>query len=73
MNKIEKFRELGLNEGVLRVIGEMHFEVPTEIQEKTIPLVLQGKDVIATASTGSGKTLVFSSVIVQNAVKNHTV
>src|SRR3989338_1499808 len=64
MHKIEKFRELGLNEGVLRVIGEMHFEVPTEIQEKTIPLVLQGKDVIGKSATGSGKTLAFGAAII---------
>jgi len=66
-----KFRRLGIGEHLLKSIEEHKFEEPTEIQEKSIPLILQGKDVIATASTGSGKTLVFSSVIVQNAVKNH--
>ncbi len=64
MHKIEKFRELGLNEGVLKVIGEMHFEEPTEIQEKAIPLVLAGKDVIGMSATGSGKTLAFGAAII---------
>ncbi len=64
VEKVEKFRELGLNEGILRVIGEMHFEEPTEIQAKSIPLVLAGKDVIGKSATGSGKTLAFGAAII---------
>jgi len=63
---MEKFRKLGIKDEVLRVLHEMKFENPTEIQEKTIPLVLDGKDVIAGAATGSGKTLAFGSAIIQN-------
>ena len=64
---MEKFRKLGITEPVLRSIKEENFEKPTEIQEKSIPLILAGKDVIAGAATGSGKTLVFASRIVENS------
>ena len=43
---------------------------PTEIQEKTIPLVLAGRDIIGGSATGSGKTLVFASSIIENLEKN---
>ena len=64
-----KFRKLGISESILKVIKEEKFEEPSEIQEKCIPLVLAGKDVIAGSATGSGKTLVFGSVIIQNSEK----
>ncbi|MEK6952263.1 MAG: DEAD/DEAH box helicase [Nanoarchaeota archaeon] len=66
-----EFKRLGISGHLLKSIEEHKFEEPTEIQEKSIPLILQGKDVIATSATGSGKTLVFSSVIVQNTMKNY--
>ncbi len=68
-NENYKFKELGINGNLLKSIKEHKFEQPSEIQEKAIPFVLQGKDVIATASTGSGKTLVFSAAIIQNIQK----
>jgi len=64
---IEKFKQLGISETILNALEEMGFEEPTEIQEKSIPLVLEGKDVIAGASTGSGKTLAFGCGIIENA------
>ncbi|MFA5258875.1 MAG: DEAD/DEAH box helicase [Candidatus Pacearchaeota archaeon] len=67
---MEKFRKLGLSEQILRSLKEHEFETPSEIQEKTIPLVIAGKDVIAGASTGSGKTLAFGSAIIQNCKKD---
>src|SRR3989344_4485005 len=69
-NKTHKFKSLGISEHLLKSIEEHKFEQPSEIQEKSIPLILQGRDVIAIASTGSGKTLAFSSVIIQNTLKN---
>jgi len=60
---MERFRKLGITEHVLESIQEQKFEKPSEIQEKAIPLVIEGKDVIAGAATGSGKTLVFASAI----------
>ena len=64
---MEKFRQLGIDESILKVIREQGFEKPSEIQEKTIPLVLKKKDIIAGASTGSGKTLSFSVGIIEHS------
>ncbi|MBC8494919.1 DEAD/DEAH box helicase, partial [archaeon] len=67
---MEKFKALGLNENLLRILGEMHFKEPTEIQEKAIPLALAGKDIIGGSATGSGKTLAFGASILQNIKYN---
>jgi ATP-dependent RNA helicase DeaD len=66
---MEKFEALGLCEHVLRVVSDKKFKAPTKIQEKTIPLVLEGKDVIAGSATGSGKTLAFGAGIIKNSDK----
>jgi ATP-dependent RNA helicase DeaD len=63
---MDKFRKLGIIEPILKSIEDEKFENPTDVQEKAIPLVLQGKDVIAGSATGSGKTLAFGSGIIQN-------
>jgi len=59
------FNELNLSEPLLKTIAAMHFEIPSEIQEKTIPLTLEGKDVIAGSATGSGKTLAFGACLIE--------
>jgi ATP-dependent RNA helicase DeaD len=64
---MEGFKKLGMVQPLLRAIEEEGFRKPTKIQEKTIPLVISGKDVIAGSATGSGKTLAFGSGIIQNA------
>src|SRR3989344_4091845 len=66
---MEEFKKLGLDEHVLRVISSKKFDKPTEIQEKTIPLILKGHDVIAGSATGSGKTLAFGAGIIKNVTK----
>ena len=67
---VNEFVKLGISNELLRALEDEKFEKPTEIQELSIPLVLQGKDVIAKASTGSGKTLAFGSTILQNTKKD---
>ena len=62
---MEKFRNLKLSENLLKAIKDLGFTEPTEIQEKTIPLVMEGKDVIGGSSTGSGKTLAFGAGIIE--------
>ena len=62
MNKI-KFSELGLSQEVLKGIEMMGFVSPSPIQEKAIPILLEGKDIIGQAQTGTGKTLAFGSVL----------
>lgn len=64
---VEKFKQLGISECTLEAIQRLGFEDPSEIQEKSIPLVLKGKDVIARASTGSGKTLAFGAGVIHNS------
>lgn len=54
------FHLLGLSESILRALVERGYETPTAIQAGVIPEVLAGKDVWATASTGSGKTAAFA-------------
>ena len=61
------FKELGLSQPILNVIEKEGFEEPTEIQRKSIPLVLEGKNVIAGSATGSGKTLAFGSGIIHKS------
>ncbi len=67
---MEKFRNLGINEPILKSIRETNFVEPSEIQEKAIPLVLAGRDLIAESATGSGKTFAFGAGILQKIEKN---
>jgi len=55
-----RFDELDLNEDVLQGIIAMNFKEMTPVQEKTIPVILEGKDLIACAQTGTGKTAAYS-------------
>ena len=66
---MENFRKLGIIEPILKSIKEQGFEEPSEVQEKSIPFVVQGRDVIAESATGSGKTLAFGAGIIQNCVR----
>ncbi|RLG14338.1 MAG: ATP-dependent helicase [Candidatus Nanohalarchaeota archaeon] len=66
---MEKFIKLGITEPVLKVIEDEKFEKPTDIQEKAIPVVLEGKDIIAASATGSGKTLAFAVGILKTTEK----
>ncbi|WP_055448876.1 DEAD/DEAH box helicase [Lacinutrix mariniflava] len=59
------FKDLKLNRPLLRAIAEKGYDNPTLIQERTIPLVLDKKDVIASAQTGTGKTAAFALPILQ--------
>ena len=55
-----KFTQLGLNESLLKAVKEQGYDTPTPIQAKAIPLVIEGKDVLAAAQTGTGKTAGFT-------------
>ena len=59
------FSKLGVNPKIISVLDEKKFVVPTAIQEKVIPLVLEKKDVMAQAQTGSGKSASFVLPVLQ--------
>ena len=61
----QDFRSLNIEKPILRAIKRMGFEEPTPIQTETIPLLLDGRDVIAQAQTGTGKTAAFGIPIIQ--------
>ncbi|WP_047545056.1 DEAD/DEAH box helicase [Psychroserpens sp. Hel_I_66] len=54
------FKDLGLSEPLLRAISKKGYTTPSPIQEKAIPPVLEGRDVLASAQTGTGKTAGFT-------------
>jgi ATP-dependent RNA helicase RhlE len=54
------FTNLGLSEPLLKAIKEQGYDTPTPIQQKAIPVVIEGKDVLAAAQTGTGKTAGFT-------------
>ncbi len=59
------FTTLGLDEALLKAIKETGYTAPTPIQAKAIPTVIEGKDVLAAAQTGTGKTAGFTLPILQ--------
>ena len=59
------FAELGLSKPTILALEECEFVEPTEIQSKSIPLVLAGKDIMASAMTGSGKTAAYVLPIIE--------
>ncbi|MBA3276675.1 MAG: DEAD/DEAH box helicase, partial [Chloroflexia bacterium] len=59
------FADLGLSGALLESITSVGYEIPTPIQERTIPALLAGQDVIAQAQTGSGKTAAFGLPIIE--------
>ena len=56
---MKEFKELNLKHELLEALKLMNFQGMTEVQEQAIPIVLEHKDVIVRAKTGSGKTIAF--------------
>ncbi len=66
LTEMLSFEETGLEPELLKAIGELGFETPTPVQERTIPEILgNGQDVISLAQTGTGKTAAFGLPIIQ--------
>jgi len=57
---VESFAELGLSEGLLKTLSEVGYETPSPIQAQCIPILLEGRDLIGQAQTGTGKTAAFA-------------
>ena len=64
------FSELGLAEPLLRAISEQGYSEPTPIQAQAIPVVLDGKDLMAAAQTGTGKTAGFTLPLLQRLMES---
>ena len=60
------FKELNISEPILQALEDKKYETPTPIQEKAIPVVLNGQDLLGIAQTGTGKTAAFSIPIIQH-------
>lgn len=65
------FDELPLSDEVLDALWDMHFDTCTPVQEKTIPVILEGHDVIACAQTGTGKTAAYILPLLTNLQYDH--
>jgi ATP-dependent RNA helicase RhlE len=65
------FVQLGLTEELLKSVADQGYTIPTPIQEKAIPLILEGKDVLAGAQTGTGKTASFTLPLLQRLFQNY--
>lgn len=65
------FNNLNIKESLIESLREMYITIPSPIQEKSIPYIFDGYDIMAEAETGSGKTLAFLLPIVQNIKVDH--
>lgn len=63
------FAELLLDQRLLKSVDKMGFEQPTPVQQQAIPLALEGRDLLVSAATGSGKTAAFLLPILQGMIK----
>ncbi|MDE7333807.1 MAG: DEAD/DEAH box helicase [Lachnospiraceae bacterium] len=61
----QKYSESGIHKDILKAVREMGFEIMTPIQEQAIPVLLDGKDMIGQAQTGTGKTAAFAIPMIQ--------
>ena len=59
------FKQLGLSAELLRAIDEKGYRETTPVQEQSIPLILEGRDILAGAQTGTGKTAGFALPLLQ--------
>lgn len=65
-----RFSDLNLSSELLRAIDALGFESPSEVQEASIPIILEGRDVLAQAQTGTGKTASFGIPIIEGMEEN---
>ncbi len=63
------FKQLGVSEPILQALVEHNYETPTPIQQKAIPVVLNGDDMFGLAQTGTGKTAAFAIPIIEHLSK----
>ncbi|WP_017300039.1 DEAD/DEAH box helicase [Nodosilinea nodulosa] len=66
------FEQLGLATGLLRAVSDQGYTEPTPIQQKAIPAILEGQDILASAQTGTGKTAGFTLPMLQRLAERKT-
>ena len=59
-----EFKDFGLNKNILEALQEVGYSAPTPIQQKAIPIIIEGKDLVGCAQTGTGKTGAFAMPII---------
>ncbi|MDN2483795.1 DEAD/DEAH box helicase [Vibrio agarivorans] len=65
-----QFKDLGLDNRLLKTLNHYDFRKPTDIQKQAVPVVIAGKDLLASSKTGSGKTLAFVLPMLHKALKS---
>ena len=65
-----KFSDFGFEPSLMEGIEAMGFETPTPIQQQDMPIILEGKDIIGSAQTGTGKTAAFLLPVIQKIIAN---
>ena len=65
------FEELSLSKSIQRAVFEEGYTQPTPIQEKAIPFILAGKDLVGCAQTGTGKTAAFAIPVIDKLEKRN--
>ena len=69
-NKLSNFADLGLPKKILTALNAIHFNTPTPIQQQSIPVALQGHDILGSAQTGTGKTAAFAIPMIVHLLEN---
>ncbi len=64
------FTSLGLSTPILEALSQQGYSKPSPIQQQAIPVILQGRDILAAAQTGTGKTAAFSLPIVEMLINS---
>ena len=65
-DSVTAFDQLALSQPIFKILDEVGYETPSPIQAQTIPLLLEGRDVVGQAQTGTGKTAAFALPILTN-------
>ena len=68
---MSNFESLGLSKKLLRAISDEGYDTPTPVQAQCIPLLLDGKDVLGVAQTGTGKTAAFALPVLQKILEKN--
>ena len=68
--KMKNFEGFGLSDDLNRSLRKMDYKIPTPIQEKAIPLAIEGRDILGSAQTGTGKTAAFAIPLVEALLRS---